>query len=318
MKLVDDVTIIVKAGNGGNGAVAKRQLYGSKKTIPDGGNGGNGGSVYFKADRNVFDLSEFRFRKKIQGTDGVDGGKKNKDGKNGDNIIVFVPYGTTIKNLTTGQYVELVNDISLCVAYGGRGGVGNHDYNPSIQKFNPRLFEGEKGDEFKLQLILNIIADVGLVGLPNSGKSSLLKALTNANPKIGNYEFTTLSPNLGMIKSKVIADIPGLIKGSTIGKGLGISFLKHIQKTTTLLHCIDATKDDPIASYNIIREEFAGFDKNLLQKKEIILLTKIDLVSVHKKLDSIRKLKKTKKQVVPVSVYDKDSIKKLKDTISNL
>lgn len=318
MKLVDDVTITVKAGDGGDGATAKKQLYGSKKTVPDGGNGGNGGSVFFKADRNVADFSEFLFKKKIQGIDGVSGGRKDKDGRNGEDITVLVPYGTTIKNITTGEYVELTTDLPFCVAYGGQGGLGNHDYNPDLKKFNPRDAFGTEGDQFELRLILNLIADVGLVGMPNSGKSSLLKELTNANPKIGNYEFTTLSPNLGVMKNKVIADIPGLIEGASKGKGLGISFLKHIKKTTTLLHCIDATNDDPLNAYNTIREEFAEFDESLLEKNEIILLTKVDLISIAEQKEAVKKLKKTKRQVIPVSVYDEESIKKLSNLIFRL
>lgn len=328
MKLVDDVKITVKAGNGGDGASSKKQAYASKKTIPDGGNGGNGGSVFFKADKNVADLSEFQFKKKIVGNDGTNGGRKDKDGKNGEDITVLVPFGTTIKNLTTEEFVELTTDLPFCIARGGKGGLGNHDYRPfgvekssyasNRESFNPRILKGSEGDEYELHLILNLIADIGLVGLPNAGKSSILKALTHATPKIGDYAFTTTTPNLGVLENKVIADIPGLISGASEGKGLGTSFLKHIAKTTSLLHCIDVTSKDPVSDYNLVREEFSEFDENLLEKNEVIVLTKKDLLSTLELEKVARIVRKLKKQVISVSVYDEDSLNKLRDLILSL
>lgn len=315
MKLVDDVTITVKGGNGGNGATVTKQLYASKKTVPDGGNGGNGGNIYFKADKNVSDLSYFSYTKVIKGNDGENGGRKDLDGKNGEDITILLPFGTTIQNETTKEHVELTSDLPFCVAYGGQGGMGNHDFKPDVKKYNSRISEGTKGDEFTLHLVLKLIADIGLVGLPNAGKSSLLKALTNATPKIGNYPFTTLSPNLGVFKQKIIADIPGLIEGASGGKGLGISFLKHIGKTKILLHCIDATDSDPGKSYSIVRREFEQFDKNLLDKKEIILLTKKDLIDEERLKKSVKELKMTKKKVLPFSIYDEKALKELSKII---
>lgn len=308
MQLVDDVYIDVKAGNGGDGATVTKQMYASKKTMPDGGNGGNGGNVFFKADANISDLSQFQFKKKIRGIDGVSGLNKDLDGANGEDITVLVPFGTTITNETTGEHVELITDLPFCVAYGGTGGMGNHDFKPDVKTFTPRVHLGSKGDDFRLHLVLNLIADIGLVGFPNAGKSSLLKALTNAEPKIGDYPFTTLNPNLGVFEKLVIADVPGLIEGASGGKGLGIKFLKHIKKTKLLLHCVAATEEDPYARYMTIRKEFEEFDSSLLNKTEIILLTKKDLVSEGEIEAKLKALKRAKKPVFAVSVYEEESL----------
>ncbi len=315
MKLVDDVVITVEAGNGGNGATITKQMYASKKTTPDGGNGGNGGNVYFKADKNISDLSQFQYKKKIKGIDGTMGKRKDLDGKNGEDLTVLVPFGTTIKNETTKEYVELLTDLPFCVAYGGHGGMGNHDYAPDIKNFGPRIAEGSKGDSFTLHLTLSLIADIGLVGLPNAGKSSILEALTNATPKIADYPFTTLSPNLGVCKDKVIADIPGLIEGASKGKGLGISFLKHIGKTKVLFHCIDSTEEDVSRVYKLVRDEFSEFDKKLLDKEEIILLTKVDLVENKTIQKKTKELQKYKRKIVPVSIYDQKSLDTLMEIV---
>ncbi len=318
MQLVDDVTILVKAGNGGDGATVTKQMYASKKTMPDGGNGGNGGDVYFKADHNISDLSEFQFKKKIRGIDGISGLNKDLDGANGEDITVLVPYGTTITDPDTHEHVELTTDLPFCVAKGGTGGMGNHDFKPEVKKFAPRQQLGMPGDERTLHLVLNLIADIGLVGFPNAGKSSLLKELTNAEPKIGDYAFTTLNPNLGVFEKKVIADVPGLIEGASGGKGLGIKFLKHIKKTKLLLHCIAATEEDVLTAYKTVRDEFASFDSTLLDKEEIIVLTKCDLVSEKEKKDKKKSLIKAKKPVVAVSVYENDTIEELKTLLRTI
>lgn len=315
MALIDDVYITVKAGNGGNGATVTKQIFGSKKTAPDGGNGGNGGNVYFKADRNVSDLSEFRYKKEIRGQDGIMGLRKDLDGANGKDVTLLVPFGTTITNENTKEYIELTSDLPFCVAYGGQGGMGNHDFNPSIQKFTKRVSEGAKGDEVRLHLVLNLIAEVGLVGLPNAGKSSLLKSLTNATPKIGNYPFTTLEPNLGVLDKKVVADIPGLIKGASKGKGLGISFLKHIKKTKILLHCLDSSEKDLMGIYEAVRKEFSEFDPGLLEKREIILLTKADLLDKKDLKKKIAVLSSLDRQILPVSIYDEKSLELVRKTL---
>ena len=318
MALIDDVHIVVKAGDGGNGGTAKKQMFGSKKTAPDGGNGGVGGNVYFKGDANISDLSEFQFKKKIKAENGVNGLNKDLDGAKGDDVTILVPFGTTVRDEDNSEWVEILTDLPFAVAHGGTGGMGNHDYKPELNKFETRHFEGEKGEERKLHLVLNLIADIGLVGLPNAGKSSLLKALTNAVPKIGNYPFTTLEPNLGALGKIILADIPGLIEGASGGRGLGIQFLKHIKKTKVLLHCIDSQEADVVHTYETVREEFGAFDPILLQKEELILLTKTDLVDKKTVELNLKKLLKLKKQVLPVSIYDEDSLEKLKVFINQV
>lgn len=318
MALIDDVHITVKAGDGGNGGTAKKQMFGSKKTAPDGGNGGWGGNVYFKGDANVSDLSQFQFMKRIKAENGVNGLNKDLDGAKGEDVTVLVPFGTTVRDEDTGEWVEILSDLPFAVAHGGEGGMGNHDYKPELKKFESRKFEGEKGEDRKLHLVLNLIADIGLVGLPNAGKSSLLKALTNAVPKIGNYPFTTLEPNLGALGTIILADIPGLIEGASKGKGLGIQFLKHIKKTKVLLHCIDAAQEDVAEIYNTVRDEFGEFDKSLLEKEEVILLTKIDLVDKSVVDSKIKELKKLNKEVFAISIYDENSLENLKNIITQV
>ena len=317
MAFIDDVHIVVKAGNGGNGATATKQIFGSKKTAPDGGNGGNGGSVYFKADQNLSDLAEFRYKKKIVGVDGVAGSHKDLDGQNGEDITVLVPYGTLITDEKTGEYVELITDLPFCVARGGQGGMGNHDFKPALKRFAGRKHQGEAGEERALHLVLRLIADVGLVGLPNAGKSSLLKALTNATPKVGDYPFTTLEPNLGAFGKLIIADIPGLIEGASGGKGLGVQFLKHIKKTKILLHCVDGSDPSPVTAYNTVRNEFKSYDPELLTKKEIILVTKTDLVEPADTKKTVAALKKVNKDVMAVSLYDEKSIESVKKLLES-
>ncbi len=318
MALIDDVHITVKAGDGGNGGTAKKQMFGSKKTAPDGGNGGTGGNVYFKGDSNISDLSQFQFMKMIRAENGVNGLNKDLDGAKGEDVTVLVPFGTTVRDEDTGEWVEILTDLPFAVAHGGTGGMGNHDYKPELKKFESRKFEGEKGEERKLHLVLNMIADIGLVGLPNAGKSSLLKALTNAVPKIGNYPFTTLEPNLGALGNIILADIPGLIEGASKGRGLGIQFLKHIKKTKVLLHCIDASEEDVSSIYKTVREEFGEFDSSLLEKDEVVLLTKVDLVDKSTVDTKLKELKKLNKKVFAISIYDENSLENLKKIITQV
>lgn len=320
MALIDDITIKVKAGNGGRGGRSFKTNYGSIKSYADGGNGGNGGNIYFDGSANIHDLSEFRFKKVIEAPDGDRGMNKNLDGKYGEDITVLVPLGTTIINTQTQNTVEILEENNpILVAKGGVGLKGNRDGGTSISRFRTDPETLALGEEKELHLILSLIADIGLIGFPNAGKSSLLKTITRAVPKIGNYPFTTLEPNLGTLPDKkiVIADIPGLVEGASQGKGLGIQFLKHIQKTKILAHCIDGTSNDPYKDYKTVRSEFEEYDKTLLDKKEIILLTKIDLLTPDEIKNQVKKLKKTKKEVIQVSIYKEDSIKKLEEKFIN-
>jgi len=319
MALIDDITIRIKAGDGGNGGKSFHQNYGTIHSIGDGGNGGRGANIYFEGTSNLNDLGEFRFKKVIKAPNGDKGMNKNLDGRKGKDIIVLVPLGTTIINTSSQDAVEILQEKKpILVARGGRGEMGNHDGNM------PRLPENEMpqwqiGEAKELHLILNLIADIGLIGLPNAGKSSLLKALTRALPKIGNYPFTTLEPNLGTITTKkgniVLADIPGLVEGASLGRGLGIQFLKHIQKTKVLFHCIDSTQPNAYKTYQTVRREFEDYDPTLLKKKEIILLTKADLTDAKQMEKNLKELKKTKKKIIPVSIYDEKILSSLKKVI---
>ena len=313
MALVDDVKIKIKAGNGGNGSKSFRSMTGSPKVYADGGNGGRGGNIFFQASNNVSDLSQFRFKKEIKGHNGERGGRKNLFGKKGEDITVLVPPGTQIINEDTNEQLEIIEiDKPVLLAQGGEGGHGNHEIKADSRRYQMDKSEGEPGQEFNLHLILNLIADIGLIGLPNAGKSSLLKTLTNAVPKIGAYPFTTLEPNLGAFGKTIIADIPGLIEGASKGRGLGISFLKHIEKTKILIHCIDASTEDAETTYKTVRREFEEYSATLLEKEEIILLTKKDLVGDTQLNKQINALKKFKRKILTVSIYDEESIEELK------
>ncbi|RJQ36912.1 GTPase ObgE [Candidatus Microgenomates bacterium] len=314
--LIDNVLITIKAGNGGNGAVTFKRNAQTPKGGPDGGNGGKGGDVYFQGINDITALSIFQFKKALKAQDGVAGGKNNLYGKNAEDLIIKVPLGTYITDLKTNRIYEINNETDkLLLARGGRGGKGNREFRSSTNQ-TPRYAEsGGRGEEKELQLELKLIADVGLIGLPNAGKSSLLSKLTNAHPKIGNYPFTTLEPNLGVMDGTVLADIPGLIEGSSQGKGLGIKFLKHIEKTKILLHCIDSTQDNLLETYNKIRNELGEYNKELLEKPEIILLTKTDLIDKNLLKEKIQVFKKAIMKVTGVSINNEDSLEELKSLI---
>lgn len=319
MALVDDVKIKVISGNGGDGSNAFSSVSGNPKKFSDGGNGGRGADIYFQASNNVSDLSQFRFQKEVKAENGEDGSVKNCTGRSGKDTVILVPPGTKIIDEETKEVVEIMDiNIPILIASGGHGGQGSHNYKPNIKKFHPQYKEGGKGETKNLHLILSLIADVGLIGFPNAGKSSLLMVLTNATPKIGNYPFTTLEPNLGAMKKIIIADIPGLLEGASKGIGLGTEFLKHIEKTKILMHCIDATEKDPVRTYKTVRKEFEEYNLSLLEKEEIILLTKKDLISEEEMNIQIKLLKKFKRKIIPMSIYDEKSINDLKIFIENL
>lgn len=320
MALVDDVIIKIKAGDGGDGGRAFHTNYGSTNVHRDGGNGGDGGDIFFEGSANINDLSEFRFKKVIKAGNGIRGMNKTQNGKKGESVTVLIPLGTTITDVSNGKFTEILEKGQKEeAAIGGRGGIGNFDPLRQLSLLNKAGTTGTQGEQRELRLVLNLIADIGLVGLPNAGKSSLLKTLSNATPKIGVYPFTTLEPNLGIMhpshmsqkKRIVIADIPGVIEGASEGRGLGIQFLKHIQKTKVLLHCVDASSSAAFETYKTVREEFKNYDSKLLEKKEIILLTKIDLLDEKQLEKQIVRFKKTKNEVIPVSIYDEASLKAL-------
>ena len=276
----DSATVQVVAGRGGNGTVSFRHEKYVAKGGPDGGDGGRGGNVIFEADKDVNTLVDFRMRQEIKAADGQAGGKRDMHGRNGADTIVQVPVGTTV--LRDGiVLVDLITDGQQeIVAYGGDGGFGNAHFKSSTRQA-PRVAElGEDGESFTAQLELKLLADVGLVGFPNAGKSTFLSVVSNARPEIADYEFTTLTPNLGVADiddtSLLIADIPGLIEGASKGKGLGDAFLKHIERTAVILHCIDAYQDDPAAAYTTIRHELEQYSPVIAALPEVVTLTKIE------------------------------------------
>ncbi|HEV2339251.1 MAG TPA: GTPase ObgE [Patescibacteria group bacterium] len=311
--LVDEVTVIVKAGDGGNGAVHFRRNAQTAWGGPDGGNGGRGGDVYFQGIDDILGLREFRFKKVLAAENGIHGGRQNLYGRSGQDLLVNIPLGTLVTDTVTQKSFEITDTIAkLLVAKGGEGGRGNNEFKSATNQTPKYAEKGGRGEEKTFDLKLRLIADVGLIGLPNAGKSSLLKVLTNATPKIGNYPFTTLEPNIGMMNYLAIADIPGLIEGASSGKGLGIQFLKHIEKTTVLIHCIDAGTDNPTALYYIVRNELQQYNPALLEKQEIILLTKHDTVTKEMLLKKTKELQKMRKHIASISLYDDNSLQNFK------
>ncbi|MEK7559577.1 MAG: Obg family GTPase CgtA [Patescibacteria group bacterium] len=317
--LIDNIKLTIKAGNGGKGSSSLFRGGQTANGGPDGGNGGNGGSIYFQGSHNYSDLRKFRYSKKVEAQDGQNGKGKKMYGRKAPDMTISLPLGTRITNLKSGVVTEITDDTTpILFAKGGTGGRGNVEFKSSTNQTPINFEQGGQGETKELFLELRLIAEVGLIGLPNSGKSSLLKVLTKAHPAVGDYPFTTLEPTIGMLEAHPIADIPGLIEGASHGKGLGIDFLRHIEKTTILIHCIDITNPDPLKSYEIIREEFRLFDPTLLDKTEYILLTKTDLVD-KEIIQKVTKLfTKTKKQVLTCSIYDEESMESLKKLLKNI
>ena len=306
--LVDDVDIVIKAGHGGTGRVS---FHNKKGAGPDGGNGGKGGDIYVEATSDLYGLNRYVSKKVLVAQNGEAGGKKDKSGADAGDLTLIMPIGTFITD-EEGDEIEL-DEIGkkVLLAKGGLGGKGNAFFK-SPRNTTPRYAQpGLRGEEKKLNLKLKLIADFGLIGLPNAGKSSILNELTNAGAKIGDYPFTTLEPNLGMLNGKVIADIPGLIEGASEGKGLGHKFLKHIEKVKLLLHCISSESDNPISDYTIIHKELKEYSSILLEKQEIILLTKSDLIKDNDLKKKLKSLAKTKKQIISVSIHDWESLQLL-------
>lgn len=317
--LIDNVTLWIKAGNGGNGSASLLHNGLTFKGGPDGGNGGNGGNIYIQGSTNINDLREFRFKKKIRAQDGIAGGKQKLFGKNAPDVTLLVPMGTSVTDTILKRHYEITDTRRLLlVAKGGKGGRGNTAFKSATNQTPEYAEYGKPGEEKKLLLELRLIAEIGLIGLPNAGKSSLLSVLTNATPKIANYPFTTLEPNIGMFGVHPVADIPGLIEGAAKGRGLGAQFLKHIEKTKILIHCIELTENNVEERYETVRREFKQFNQSLLEKPEIILLTKTDLVD-EKTIKKYKELfEKKGKKVLTYSVYSQKSIESLRETLEDI
>jgi GTPase len=309
--LIDEAHIIFKGGHGGPGRVS---FYPGETSGPDGGNGGRGGDVYIVATSDLTALRPFTTKKMKAAENGEMGGKKLSFGSDGKDIEVTLPVGTVLTDRNTEKVLELTKPgerILFCK--GGLGGRGNADFKSSVRTTPKFAQPGLPGEEKDCIVELKLIADFGLIGLPNAGKSSLLNELTAANVKVANYPFTTLEPNLGALaNNKIIADIPGLIEGAHEGKGLGIKFLKHIEKVGVLLHAIAADSDNVLRDYQTIYNELHEFKNDLNDKKEIIILTKTDMVSEKELKEKMKTLKKLKREIITASIYDYDSIEALK------
>lgn len=318
MALVDQVTIQVASGRGGNGVVRWARTKTNAKGGPCGGNGGRGGDVILAGVRDLSALKNYRYEKKFIAEDGVAGQGEMKNGANGADAIMEVPIGTVARLIDTGEEYEITKEGERIVLFrGGRGGLGNAYFKSSTNQ-NP--FEQTNGKQEKggdIEFTLKIIADAGLIGLPNAGKSSLLNSLTRAKSKIGDYPFTTLEPNLGEFYGRVLADIPGLIEGASAGRGLGIKFLKHVERTGILLHLVSAAQDDPLAAYREVRKEIETFGHGLPQKREIVILSQADLLSPEEVAARMKILsKETGGEVLSVSIADDAALKKFSDRLT--
>ena len=322
MKFLDQVKIYIKAGNGGNGSPSFRREKFIEFGGPDGGDGGKGGSIILKSERNLNTLIDYRYQQHHKAKRGGDGAGKNRTGRGGDNLILKVPIGTQVfeEDNKTLIYDFKNEKEEFVAANGGKGGLGNTRFKSSTNRAPRKFTKGTVGEEYVIWLQLKTIADIGIIGLPNAGKSSLLASITSATPKIANYKFTTLNPNLGVAiyddKEITLADIPGLIEGAHTGIGLGIKFLKHIERCKTLIHLIDITEKNIENLYKQVRNELGKYSKNLLKKDELIVFNKIDLIDKSKLNEKKNKFsKKIKKKVLAISTFDKASIAKIKSKL---
>ena len=317
--LIDSITITAKAGKGGKGAVTFSKVM---MTLgPTGGSGGKGGSVYCEAIADLGALRQFRSKKVFGAEDGRDGRQAFRDGHDGNDLVLLVPRGTVVHNLTakTDQELSKIGERAL-IAQGGKGGKGNFLYRSATNTSPKQSQLGLPGEECSLYLELKLIADIGLVGLPNVGKSSFLNAVTNAQSPVANYHFTTLEPHLGSYYGLIIADLPGLIEGASSGKGLGVKFLRHIERTRILFHFIDAGTENPVRDYEIIRGELGAYNPLLLQKQEYIFVTKTDTVDEKRRGEIIKELKPhiPDKEIFELSINDPQKMAAAKKLLNRI
>ena len=322
MKFLDQVKIYIKAGNGGDGSPSFRREKYVEFGGPDGGDGGKGGSIVLKSEENLNTLIDYRYQQHHKAERGENGAGQNRTGKSGNDLVLKVPLGTQVfeEDNKTLLFDFSKKGEEFVVANGGKGGLGNTRFKSSTNRAPKKFTKGALGEEYVIWLQLKTIADVGIVGLPNAGKSSLLAAITNATPKISNYKFTTLNPNLGVAnyddKEVTIADIPGLVEGAHKGIGLGVQFLKHIERCKSLLHLIDITNKDLKKSYNQVKSELKNYSLKLSRKKELIVLNKIDLIDENEVKKIVKEFKKNmKSEVVVISTLKKDTISKMKSKL---
>jgi len=324
MKFLDQAKIHVKAGDGGSGSASFRREKFIEFGGPDGGDGGHGGSIVFVVDKNLNTLIDFRYQQHFKAEKGKDGKGKKKTGKSGKNLILKVPIGTQIFEEDNNTLIEDLTspEQKIVIANGGKSGLGNVRFKSSTNRAPRKKTDGNKGESFWIWLQLKVIADVGIIGMPNSGKSSLLSVLTSARPKIANYPFTTINPNLGVAnynnKEVTLADIPGLIEGAHEGVGLGDKFLRHIERCKNILHLIDITNEDLLENYSKVRKELLKYSNKLIKKKEIIVFNKIDMISdeeVNKKINTFSK--KIKKKIYSISALKHKGLTTIKRMLVN-
>jgi GTP-binding protein len=315
--LIDDVTVRLSGGRGGSGIVGFNKTKGN--TGPTGGNGGPGGDLILEGVNDISALLQFRFHKEFKAEDGGVGTTRLNDGARGEDLILKIPVGTVVTNLDTGEIHEITKEgEQLMVAHGGYRGRGNFHFRASTNTTPMNSEEGQEGEGFNFRLELKMIADVGLIGLPNAGKSTLLNAVTGAHSKVGNYSFTTLEPHLGAYYGLILADVPGLIEGASEGKGLGDKFLRHIERTRTIFHLVSAESDDVVRDYKIVRAELEAFNPALLEKDEQLILSKADMIEPAELKKQLTKLKKLNKNVIALSVIDDESLAQVKKILNTV
>ncbi|HVM73792.1 MAG TPA: Obg family GTPase CgtA [Candidatus Paceibacterota bacterium] len=313
--LVDEMTIRLTGGNGGAGRAAFNKV--KLMQGPSGGDGGHGGNIYLEGIVDIGALAMYSNKKEIKADNGKNGGSSFTDGHRGEDLILTVPIGTMVTNLDTGYIDEVIKvGQRILVAGGGIGGRGNYKFRSSTNTTPLEFEKGKTGDSALYKLSLKLIADVGLIGLPNAGKSSLLNELTSSRAKVANYPFTTLEPNLGSYFGTIIADIPGLIEGASDGKGLGVKFLKHIERTDTFFHLVSCESDDVVRDYKTIRHELEAYDPALTKKHEVVFLTKSDMATPKELKEKLDALKKIKVKAIPFSILEPESLEVVKKELN--
>lgn len=319
MAFVDELTIHIRAGKGGDGVERWRHLKAKEFAGPSGGDGGAGGSVYVIGSRDLSLLFKYRHEKEFSAQDGGDGAKDSLHGANGEDLIIKFPIGTVLTNLETGTKVQVLDeDEKILLLKGGRGGYGNEHFKSATNQAPKRVTLGRQGEAGDFYVELQLVVDIGLVGFPNAGKSSLLNTITNAGAKVGAYQFTTLEPNLGAFFGYVIADIPGLIEGASSGRGLGHKFLRHIKRTKMIAHLISLENEDVVSAYQTIRKELEEYSDELAKKDEIIVLTKTDTTTDDVIAKRIKELAKFRRPIFAISVIDDHRMKDFADELVKL
>ena len=316
MAFIDEIQFHARAGNGGGGVVRWRHEKNKEYSGAAGGNGGPGGDVYVRAVNDISILTKYKTTKSFEARNGFAGSNWSRQGKSGEDCYIDLPVGSVIRNTQTGFTAELMEAGQVeKILHGGRGGLGNEHFKASTNIRPEQSTDGREGESGDFVVELNLIADAGFIGLPNAGKSSLLNALTNSNAKVGSYAFTTLDPNLGVLHGYVLADIPGIIEGASEGKGLGFKFLKHVKRTSLLIHLVSVENEDVLATYRSIRDELEKYGEGLSEKPEIIVLTKIDLIDKKKQKELQATMKSAGLKTLTVSVLDDAGMKKLSEEI---